>query len=431
MTINQDTVPPPLMTSEPGSFARKTIVERKPQILREVSQAYDYPPEIQGALRTFAAEIASQPIQPLREDAPDVDFWNRAWAPFEGHTWLDVPWYFAETFFYRRLMEVVRFYQPGPWQNVDPFAPQKAAQLGGALDPFVSILAQDEAQAFAQTPQAAFTQRLHDALWGNRADLSNRTISATAGEGLKGPQVERLLIDDTPRIWQHLIERTPARVDVVADNSGLELLLDLRLADYLLANGPLVNGPLINGLQLHGSLVRGPRVREVHLHLKRMPFFVSDATVRDLEHTLDRLAVAASPAAALVERLRTALSIGVFSYHDDPFWSTCLSYHQMPSHIRQELAGSDLMLFKGDVNYRRLLDDRHWPHTARLADIARRTPHHVPAPFAALRTLKGELIVDLRPGQAEALADVDPTWMINGQRGVVQFVDPGDQQQKL
>ena len=76
------------------------------------------------------------------------------------------------------------------------------------------------------------------------------------------------------------------------------------------------------------------------------------------------------------------------------------------------------------VNYRRLLDDRHWPHTARLADIARRTPHHVPAPFAALRTLKGELIVDLQPGQAEALAAADPTWMINGERGVVQFVDP-------
>ena len=47
---------------------------------------------------------------------------------------------------------------------------------------------------------------------------------------------------------------------------------------------------------------------------------------------------------------------------------------------------------------------------------------HVPAPFCALRTLKGELIVDLQPGQAEALAAADPTWLINGERGIVQFV---------
>jgi hypothetical protein len=397
--------PPPLMTSEPGSFARKTIVERKPQIIDEVSRAYDYPPEIESGLRDYAHEIASLPIQPLREDALDVELWNGAWAEFEGRTWLDVPWYFAETFFYRRLMEVVRFYQPGPWHDVDPFAPQKAAQLDGALSAFLAILAQDNVLArAAPDARAAFTSRLHDALWGNRADLSNRTISATAGEGLQGRQAERLLIDDTPRIWQHLIARAPARVDVVADNSGLELLLDLRLADFL----------------LHGGPANAPMAREVRLHLKRMPFFVSDAMLRDLEHTLDRLAAVASPGTDMAARLRAALASGALILGDDPFWSTCLSYHRMPAHVHRELAASDLLLFKGDVNYRRLLDDRHWPHTTRLADITR----HMPAPFVALRTLKGELIVDLKPGQAESLAAVDPTWMINGQRGVVQFVDP-------
>jgi len=49
----------------------------------------------------------------------------------------------------------------------------------------------------------------------------------------------------------------------------------------------------------------------------------------------------------------------------------------------------------------------------------------LPAPFAVLRTLKGELIVGLQPGQAEELEAQDPTWMINGERGVIQFVHPG------
>jgi hypothetical protein len=37
-----------------------------------------------------------------------------------------------------------------------------------------------------------------------------------------------------------------------------------------------------------------------------------------------------------------------------------------------------------------------------------------------LRTLKGELIVGLKPGQAEAVAAADPAWLVNGRRGVIQ-----------
>ena len=395
MHIDRSAYPSPLMTSEPGSFARKTIVERKPQILREVGEAHPYPPEIRSALNSFAREIASEPIAPLCEDAPDTALWNEARAEFEGRTWLDVPWYLAESFFYRRLMEAVRFYQPGPWHDIDPFAPQKAAELERALVSFLSMLALPVSEQ-----QTAFTAMLQDALWGNRADLSNRTISARANEGLIGQPSDRLLIDDTSRIWRHLVSRAPTRVDIVADNSGLELLLDMRLADLMVTHG----------------------LAEVRFHLKRMPFFVSDAMIRDVEHTLNRLEACAPHGTEMASRWRRAIATGTIALRDDPFWSTCLSYHQMPAHVARELAPSHLVLFKGDVNYRRVLDDRHWPTTAHLADIA----GHLPAPFAVLRTLKGELIVDLAPGQAQALATLDPTWMINGERGVIQFVDTGE-----
>ena len=396
MLAGKGSLPPPLMTSEPGSFARKTIVERKPQILREVSGAHSYPSDIRRALDAFAREIDSQPIRPLREDAPDVTLWNTSWKSFQGRTWLQVPWYFAETFFYRRLIEIVRFYQPGPWQDVDPFAPQKAAELERALPSFTAILT----QALPSSP-ASFGILLRDALWGNRADLSNRTIVATAGQELLKDGPHRLLIDDTTRIWDHLTHHVPSRVDIITDNSGLELLLDLRLVDFMLSYG----------------------FAQVHMHLKHMPFFVSDAMIRDLHHTLERLQASSSPGMALASRLEQWIATGRLSLRDDPFWSTHLSYHQLPAHVRHELSGSGLVLLKGDVNYRRLLDDRHWPHTARLADII----SHFPAPFVTLRTLKGELIVDLQPGQAEVLSAQDPTWMINGQRGIIQFVEPGGQ----
>jgi hypothetical protein len=51
---------------------------------------------------------------------------------------------------------------------------------------------------------------------------------------------------------------------------------------------------------------------------------------------------------------------------------------------------------------------------------------YFPAPFVAVRTLKGEIMVGLQPGQADALQAEDPTWLINGKRGVIQLVLPGD-----
>jgi hypothetical protein len=38
----------------------------------------------------------------------------------------------------------------------------------------------------------------------------------------------------------------------------------------------------------------------------------------------------------------------------------------------------------------------------------------------ALRTLKAEIIVGLRSGEAERLQTEDPAWLVNGKRGVVQ-----------
>jgi hypothetical protein len=118
--------------------------------------------------------------------------------------------------------------------------------------------------------------------------------------------------------------------------------------------------------------------------------------------------------------LERNLADGQLILETDPFWTTCLMFRQMPGHLRQSLARSSAVLIKGDVNYRRLLDDRVWPHTTHMEDVC----SYFPAPFVTLRTLKGEIMVGLEPGQAEELQAKDPTWLINGKRGVIQLVIP-------
>jgi uncharacterized protein with ATP-grasp and redox domains len=249
---------------------------------------------------------------------------------------------------------------------------------------------------------ARFEALLHSSLWGNRADLSNFTVMEEARIGLATIAERHLiLIDHTGQVRDRLAGRLP-RLDFICDNVGSDLLFDLALADFLLG--------------MHWA-------EEIHLHLKGRPFFVSDAMPTDAHRTVDLLKAApASGLQGLGARLDEDLSAGRLVFSTDPFWTTWLMFREMPAHLRQELALARLVLVKGDVNYRRLLDDRHWPPTTRMEAVCA----YFPAPFVALRTLKGEIVAGLQPGQAQALQAEDPAWLINGKRGVIQLVLPAD-----
>ena len=110
-----------------------STTRRKPQIISRVIADNDYSPEIVRALDAFVAEIASQTIGGLTEDTADVAAWNRELSKYSGKTWLEVPWYFAETFFYRKLLEIVRYFQPGHLYLQDPFEKQKQEQEDSAV----------------------------------------------------------------------------------------------------------------------------------------------------------------------------------------------------------------------------------------------------------------------------------------------------------
>jgi hypothetical protein len=389
--------PPPLMTSEPGSFARATIVERKPQIIRQVIQDNDYPPEIIRALEALREEIASQPMQPLQKTAPDTASWNEALAVYAGKTWLEVPWYFAEAFFYRKLLEATRYFHPVK-RRLDPFQVQKDKQIASDIQ----RLAGEWDQFSALTAETLFEALLHSCLWGNRADLSNFTVKVKARGGLDAREERHLILIDHTEQVRSILSNGVRRVDFINDNVGSDLFFDLALTDFLLRQG---------------------WTREVNLHLKEHPFFVSDAMPVDVLQTVACLEASPSKAmSALGSRLEDDYTAQRLNLRVDPFWTSWQMFRQMPPRLQGELAQADLVLLKGDVNYRRLLDDLHWPHTTRMEDVTA----YFPAPFTTLRTLKGEIMVGLQPGQAEALQVEDPTWLINGKRGVIQLVLPGE-----
>jgi hypothetical protein len=388
LRIDPGSLPPLWRTSDPGSFAHYTFQHRIPRLLDDLLALIPFPEEIQEGLRALRAEVLEGTIRPLTEEAPDRDLWDRLSAPYVGGSWQDAPWYWAEAFFYRRLLEATRYFQPGPWWGLDPFGPLKRAEL----KPGVAAL-EESLAGLPEEPVVRLRALLFRSLWGNRFDLSLPEVAdaARAQPGREGA----VLADDTGAVCAFLMGSRGLRVALVADNAGSELLADLALIDFLLET---------------------EIARRVVLHLKWHPFFVSDATPLDLFLALEALQEGGTRASALAERLWTDLRRRRLATRAHWFFVTSLFYFEMPDDLAAELGATDLVVLKGDANYRRLVGDARWDPGTPLE----RAAGYFPAPFVALRTLKSEVVVGLTEEVVTSAQRTDPEWMTSGRWGVIQ-----------
>jgi uncharacterized protein with ATP-grasp and redox domains len=411
-------MPPPLMMSEPGSFAHLTLTQRWTAIAQRTIDENDFPTNIVVALETLVQELFEGKVRLLKdENAPDLAEWSTYLHPYLNRPWIEMPWFFAEVYFYRRFLEATQYFQPGVWQGFDPFHTQKHVSLTASLEKVRAVGSQINSLHQSQSSKGKrdiawntdLVALLHNALWGNQADLSLKpTVDLffhnDAETELKRTQKTHVLVDDADRLLSWFAEhgkrkgRSHPKIDLIADNAGFELICDLYLIDLLLTQPPFT----------------------VYLHLKTHPTFVSDATIADVHHTLSVLSNDREMSVQrLAERVRNYLAIGRLQLKADPYWVSPLDLWQPPQTLRNELSQSDLVIFKGDANYRRLLGDRHWSFTSRFEEIV----CYFPSALLALRTLKSEVVAGLQHDQVELLNQTDPNWLTNGEWGVMQFAD--------
>jgi hypothetical protein len=385
--------PPPLSIGEPGSFARYTFERRMPIMIDDVIAGNDFPAGIVDALRAFKAEVADGVVRPLGEDAPDVERWQVEGASLHGRPWLDAPWYAAEAYFFRRLLEATRYFQPGPWQGHDPFGSQKAREMTSTA--MAQILA-DDVFGPGASDAAQFGALLRACLAGNRADLSH-AIAADAWRAGPSTGVE-IIVDETAAAWR-LVSPAGGRIDVIVDNAGIELMRDLLLVAFL--------------LERDASL-------RMTLHVKSHPMFVSDAIAADVDAALARLgAEAGAGPRRAYQSVRAALDAGRLSLAAHSMWTSSLLFRDMPADLSADLAQAKAVFIKGDANYRRLIGDARWEVTTPLAVASA----GFPAPRIAVRTLKSDPLVGLPPGLVAPLDGEDSQWRINGRRGVIQVAN--------
>lgn len=391
-------IPEPIRGAEPDTFAHHTITVRFPRIINQVLQENNLPIEESKSLEELLVEIPDAPLRPLMDqNAPDVEAWSEYLTPYAGQNWLQAPWFLCETYLFRRIIESIRYYDKDPGQRLDPYHMQKSNSLA-------ETLANLEAPVLERTPRTdenlrnALRHALIQGVWGNQTDLSMWPAGSNQGPAQEeGRDASRLLVNEADPIIDHFLQSRQSRIDLLLDNVAAELSRDLLLTDLLISS------------KLEAS---------VHLHVKPHPTYVSDATSHDVHITVVALSQAKQPGPrAMGQRLTEAIQEGRLILHENYFWTSPLSGWQIPDALYNELAKAHLIISKGDANYRRLLGDRHWPFTKSFEDITR----YRPAPIAALRVLKSEIVCGLKPNQAELLHQTDPDWLIDGRWGVIQF----------
>ncbi|KAF9074499.1 hypothetical protein BDP27DRAFT_1317209 [Rhodocollybia butyracea] len=463
---------PPFDPTDTSGFSYETVVKRWPVILASiVDQLHreNHELHIQGQASLHEDRITEgkaiiekvsklkydmardHVMEPIPSDGElHTDCYNtelQELAKSSTNYWFKAPWLYAECYLYRLLRSY--FAQSIHWRNFDPFHAQKLdvfKKSGTSIYGIATIMHELESEKSTLTSDPAklkvfFQEMIQMCLWGNATDLSLLTHMSlvdieklqSVGKDMQAARKEFIMRDDKEEAWNHLITVTDGRVDFVLDNAGFELFTDLVFADFLVTYTPYVS--------------------KVVFHPKLIPWFVSDVTPPDFDETIRSLldfssfSSAPPPSAEqhqhlqkLAERMKQYLSEGTFSLSVPKetalsggsggsqsmagFWTTPVPYWDMEPHdpkLYEFLKSSDLVIFKGDLNYRKLTGDIRWPALTPFDEAL--GPLAGSFPLLSLRTNKADVAVGL---DSEVLARTeakDPKWRVNGKFALISFLE--------
>ncbi|VDM52532.1 unnamed protein product [Angiostrongylus costaricensis] len=359
-----------------------------------------------------------KPLEDISDTSYSHDMWNRLLANLrtkhgeDGVTWFKTDWLFAECYMYRRIVgttaksKYLKFFDYFRKQKVESFNDH----VGQIRDCINYMLVSSE-EVTIQKQRETLEVMLKMCLWGNRCDLS---LSCGGPTKLAHSPIESarmldsyILCDDIGvAMDSYLLNLKPSgkgsrQFHIVLDNTGPELLGDLILAEYLMG------AKLVDKTVLHG---------------KEYPYFVSDVTGNDFEWSLEELNRLGNVFQRLYEKLFGRIKKGELVFQDHRFWTYPHPYCEMKSvapDLYKQLSEASFIMFKGDLNYRKLVADRDWPFETTFKTAL---CGFLPAPILALRTLKSETVAGLPESVARRMCnEPDTKWMVTGEYAIAEL----------
>ncbi|KAJ7777584.1 DUF89 domain-containing protein, partial [Mycena maculata] len=386
-------------------------------------------------------------LQPISPDGEPAEMYNselQRLAEDGKNKWFTAPWLFAECYLYRLLRSL--FVQTTHWSSFDPFASQKTdtfKQSGKAIYQIATTMQELEGEhakleSDSEKLGVLFKEMIQMCLWGNATDLSLLTHLSSAdiehlqtvGKDAQAARSEFILRDDQEKVWNHVKSLNNGRVDFVLDNAGFELFTDFVFADFL--------------------VTYTPHVATAVFHPKLIPWFVSDVTPGDFSETISCLldpTFLPPPAGMnydhlqnMIRRWKRYVDEGIFALSVSAatplgggpdenaelaeFWTSPAPYWDMRMHapkLWSFLTQSNLVIFKGDLNYRKLTGDVQWPAWTPFATAL--GPLAGSFPLLSLRTNKADVVVGVDRAIADQLDGSGSKWRIDGKYALISFLE--------
>ncbi|KAH8405767.1 hypothetical protein KR215_008391 [Drosophila sulfurigaster] len=346
-----------------------------------------------------------KPFQQFNGDEPDREQWNNfiTHLPEDCRTFYRGCWMHTQSYMYRKLYSFVE--NSIFLKEFDFFAKIKEHSLTRSQD---AILSLSKYTRRTENNLDMFSELLKYNLWSNRNDLEDDDAHIFNMRVLEDFTTldDCIIANNATDIWNCLCNKKSDRhqVDIVLDSAGYELFNDFLLAEYIIEKG---------------------MADKVCFHVKAHPGFVSNATARDFHFTLEYLSNHADYIISLLgQKFLEFYKEGKFELAATSyFWTSPNAFHRMRSlepELYTNLQRSKLIIFKGDLNYRKLLSDVCWESSQ---DIKTCLGGFIPSNLCALRIIKSEVICGLRAGVCDDLLKQEPQWMSSCSYGLIQYVD--------
>lgn len=369
--------------SQLDSFAYFTIKERFPKIYNDYcSGNYEDFVEyttVEDALKNILED----------KDCPDLSFIQGKETKTLKEFFENEPFFESEVLFYHVLLSQKEYLK----NKNDFFAIKKDTDYANEHDSYRNELKnlfnqkgyynniKNKKKKFL-TKQEDFRAILNYSLTANTGDLSQLEINR--------PDSVRILHDDTDKCFNFIISKKHKRFDIICDNSGAELFSDIYLAVFMI---------------IHDY------VNKVVLHVKSYPYFVSDATIDDFGKLVNTLTKDNSNS-----QLLELLSKKKIEVKTHKFWTEAKYFDELPKDLGINKNTTDLLIVKGDLNYRRLVGDKNWKST----DSFEKRCLIKDIPVIAPRVLKSDVLVGVEPIFVSMAKAQDKKYKTDGKWGVIQ-----------
>ncbi|CAI4212838.1 unnamed protein product [Parascedosporium putredinis] len=447
---------PVIITTAIDDVYRTVHAETDPEVVKEGKQILE-------SLANLKYQVQhDRALTPIPDDGyPDVALYNEELAKLSPATWLNVPWLYSECHLYRQVsspsddfsstlllrtlvpssqthhgLTHKHILHPNPaLEDVRPLPPPKISTFRSSRAAVLELASRyrtlvGEIRAGGTISDDAerlmFTEMLEVCLWGNATDLSLLTtltyddIQKLQGSEARKAAENNILANDTAAAFAVLRRardegKAERRVDIVLDNSGFELYVDLILAGYLLSSG------LATHVVLHPKSIPCPFTRPLR---RRDPPEQDPAPLADAD---------AENLAFLFEQWSGFHAEGQVILRPNRFWTHGGSFWRLPTEapeLLEDLKASELVIFKGDLNYRKLTADVSClgPHNSFVTALGPLGPG-AGVNILSLRTCKADVVVGLEPGVDEELRakeggggdSGERRWAWNGKWAVISF----------